>query len=114
MLYFHMVFSRVQKILKLKLFDSDDGKRWRRNVVDKQYEILCISQFTLYHCMNGNKLDFHNAMPAASSEPFYNKFLETLRSQYKPELIKGNAFNISVFVNENKISFNFYSKRVVL
>lgn len=57
--------------------------------MDKQYEILCISQFTLYHVLKGNKLDFHRAMPANESEPFYKNFLNELGKNYKPELIKG-------------------------
>jgi len=36
--------SRVRKILNLRIFDDDDGKRWMKCVTDKQYEILCVSQ----------------------------------------------------------------------
>lgn len=57
--------------------------------MDKQYEILCISQFTLYHVLKGNKPDFHRAMPANDAEPFYKNFLNELGKNYKPELIKG-------------------------
>ena len=35
---------RVRKILNLRIFDSDEGKRWDKSVMDKQYEILCVSQ----------------------------------------------------------------------
>lgn len=83
-------FLRVRKILNTKIFDGDNGKKWSASVVDKQYEILCISQFTLYHNLKGNKLDFHKAMPAQESEPFYNQFLLELGKTYKPEFVKGN------------------------
>lgn len=65
--------------------------------MDKKYEILCISQFTLYHVLKGNKLDFHRAMPAQESEPFYMNFLAELRKRYRPELIKGkiNSCNLT-------------------
>lgn len=82
---------RVRKILNTKLFDGDKGKKWGASVVDKKYEILCISQFTLYHVLKGNKLDFHRAMSAQESEPFYMNFLTELRKKYIPELVKGNA-----------------------
>lgn len=82
---------RVRKILNTKLFDGDKGKKWGASVVDKKYEILCISQFTLYHVLKGNKLDFHRAMPAQESEPFYMNLLTELRKKYIPELVKGNA-----------------------
>ena len=35
---------RVRKILNLRIFDDDDGKRWMKSVTDKQFEILCVSQ----------------------------------------------------------------------
>ncbi|XP_012216974.1 D-aminoacyl-tRNA deacylase 1 isoform X2 [Linepithema humile] len=82
----------VRKILNTKIFDGDKGKRWGASVVDKKYEILCISQFTLYHVLKGNKLDFHRAMPAQESEPFYMNFLAELRKKYIPELIKDGKF----------------------
>ena len=34
----------MRKILNLRIFDDDDGKRWMKSVTDKQYEILCVSQ----------------------------------------------------------------------
>ncbi|XP_037867899.1 D-aminoacyl-tRNA deacylase 1 isoform X2 [Bombyx mori] len=39
----------VRKILSIKLFDDESSKRWKKTVVDKQFEILCVSQFTLYN-----------------------------------------------------------------
>lgn len=88
------LYHRVRKILNTKLFDGDKGKKWGASVADKKYEILCISQFTLYHVLKGNKLNFHKAMPAQESEPFYMNFLATLRRKYNPELIKDNAMII--------------------
>ncbi|XP_011687212.1 PREDICTED: D-tyrosyl-tRNA(Tyr) deacylase 1 isoform X4 [Wasmannia auropunctata] len=78
----------VRKILNTKIFDDDKGKKWGASVADNKYEILCISQFTLYHVLKGNKLDFHRAMPAQESEPFYMNFLAELRKDYVPELVK--------------------------
>lgn len=57
--------------------------------MDKQYEVLCVSQFTLQCILKGNKPDYHMAMPTEQAESFYNNFLEQLRKAYKPELIKG-------------------------
>jgi len=36
--------DRVRKILNLRLFDDETGKAWDKNVMDKQYEVLCVSQ----------------------------------------------------------------------
>jgi D-tyrosyl-tRNA(Tyr) deacylase len=78
----------ARKILSTRIFEDDKGKRWNLSVKDKGYEILCISQFTLYHVLKGNKLDFHNAMAAEKSEAFYQEFLSLMRAQYQADLIK--------------------------
>ncbi|XP_078053328.1 D-aminoacyl-tRNA deacylase isoform X3 [Augochlora pura] len=88
----------VKKLLNIKIFDGND-KKWGANVMDKQYEILCISQFTLYHNLKGNRLDFHRAMSAQESEPFYNNFLAELGKNYKPELVKDGKFGAMMEVN---------------
>ena len=81
----HMVW----KILNLRVFEDEGGKHWSKSVMDKQYEVLCVSQFTLQCVLKGNKPDFHLAMPAEQAESFYQGFLEQLRKAYRPELIKG-------------------------
>ncbi|RXN01426.1 D-tyrosyl-tRNA(Tyr) deacylase 1 [Acipenser ruthenus] len=82
----------VRKILNLRLFDDENGKHWCKSVMDKQYEVLCVSQFTLQCILKGNKPDYHTAMAAEQSEPFYNDFLEHMRKTYKPEVIKDGTF----------------------
>ncbi|KAL8194311.1 UNVERIFIED_CONTAM: D-tyrosyl-tRNA(Tyr) deacylase [Gekko kuhli] len=81
----------VRKILNLRVFEDESGKHWSKSVMDKQYEVLCVSQFTLQCVLKGNKPDYHMAMPTDQAETFYNGFLEQLRKTYKPELIKGNT-----------------------
>ncbi|KOB69244.1 D-tyrosyl-tRNA(Tyr) deacylase, partial [Operophtera brumata] len=39
----------VRKLLSIKLFDDETSKRWKKSIVDKQLEVLCVSQFTLYN-----------------------------------------------------------------
>ncbi|KAM8919673.1 D-aminoacyl-tRNA deacylase 1 isoform 2-T2 [Lycaon pictus] len=82
----------VRKILNLRVFEDESGKHWSKSVMDKQYEVLCISQFTLQCVLKGNKPDFHLAMPTEQAESFYNSFLEQLRKTYRPELIKDGKF----------------------
>ncbi|XP_045218361.1 D-aminoacyl-tRNA deacylase 1 isoform X1 [Macaca fascicularis] len=82
----------VRKILNLRVFEDESGKHWSKSVMDKQYEILCVSQFTLQCVLKGNKPDFHLAMPTDQAEGFYNSFLEQLRKTYRPELIKDGKF----------------------
>ncbi|XP_077907473.1 D-aminoacyl-tRNA deacylase 1 isoform X2 [Ictidomys tridecemlineatus] len=82
----------VRKILNLRVFEDESGKHWSKSVMDKQYEVLCVSQFTLQCVLKGNKPDFHLAMPTEQAEGFYNNFLEQLRKNYRPELIKDGKF----------------------
>ncbi|XP_030003266.1 D-aminoacyl-tRNA deacylase 1 [Sphaeramia orbicularis] len=82
----------VRKILNLRLFEDDSGRAWTKSVMDRDFEVLCVSQFTLQCILKGNKPDFHSAMPAELAQPFYNSFLENMRSSYKPELIKDGKF----------------------
>uniref|UniRef100_A0A8C5RTE7 D-aminoacyl-tRNA deacylase n=1 Tax=Laticauda laticaudata TaxID=8630 RepID=A0A8C5RTE7_LATLA len=82
----------VRKILNLRVFEDESGKQWSKSVMDKQYEVLCVSQFTLQCILKGNKPDYHMAMPSDQAESFYNSFLEHLRKAYKTELIKDGKF----------------------
>ncbi|VVC95135.1 D-aminoacyl-tRNA deacylase [Leptidea sinapis] len=83
----------VRKLLSLKIFnDEEDNKRWKRNVVDCDYELLCVSQFTLYNTLKGNKPDFHLAMAGEQSKEFYEEFIQMLRDKYKPEKVKDGVF----------------------
>ena len=60
----------AQKLLKIRLWDTikDETnpnqkiKTWASNVMQNKYDVLVVSQFTLYGYMNGNKPDFHNSM----------------------------------------------------
>jgi len=81
----------VKKILNTRIFE-DGEKRWQKSVKDLGLEILCVSQFTLYHELKGNKLDFHNAMSADMSKDCYDEFIEKLRKEYKPDLVKDGVF----------------------
>ncbi|XP_026159070.1 D-aminoacyl-tRNA deacylase 1 [Mastacembelus armatus] len=82
----------VRKILNLRLFEDENGRAWTKSVMDRDFEVLCVSQFTLQCILKGNKPDFHSAMPAELAQPFYESILENMRSAYKPELIKDGKF----------------------
>ena len=82
----------VRKILNLRVFDDENGKRWNKSVKDLDLEILCVSQFTLYHIIKGNKLDFHMSMGGDASKTFYDKFLGRMKADYQAERIKDGRF----------------------
>uniref|UniRef100_A0A8C6KFY8 D-aminoacyl-tRNA deacylase n=1 Tax=Nothobranchius furzeri TaxID=105023 RepID=A0A8C6KFY8_NOTFU len=82
----------VRKILNLRLFDDENGRAWSKSVMERGFEVLCVSQFTLQYILKGNKPDFHAAMPAELAQPFYCSILENMRTSYKPEMIKDGVF----------------------
>ena len=47
------------------------GKTWNSNVVENDFEILVVSQFTLYGFFKGNKPDFHNSKTAEEANVLY-------------------------------------------
>jgi D-aminoacyl-tRNA deacylase len=52
------------KLPKVRLWPNKEGKAWSAGAADLDYEILIVSQFTLYNTMKGNKPDFHLAQKA--------------------------------------------------
>lgn len=95
----------VRKLLNIRLFEApNDGEtasnnKWMKSVVDRDMEILCISQFTLQSTLKGTKPDFHLAMGGEQSHAFYDTFLERLRKAYKPEKVKDGRFGAYMQVN---------------
>ncbi|GAA5858352.1 hypothetical protein JCM8547_004662 [Rhodosporidiobolus lusitaniae] len=86
----------ASKILGMKLFPEDkDGEvwGWKKSVVDADYEVLCVSQFTLMaNLRKGSKPDFHGAMSSETSKAFYEAFLQDMRSKYKADKIFDGEF----------------------
>uniref|UniRef100_A0A803LLS0 D-aminoacyl-tRNA deacylase n=1 Tax=Chenopodium quinoa TaxID=63459 RepID=A0A803LLS0_CHEQI len=68
-------------------------------VMQKNYEVLLVSQFTLYGTLKGNKPDFHVAMPPQRAKPFYETVVENFRKSYNPDSIKDGIFGAMMKVN---------------
>ncbi|XP_065052061.1 D-aminoacyl-tRNA deacylase-like [Rhopilema esculentum] len=101
----------VRKILNLRLFDEGD-KRWRKSVKDEDLEVLCVSQFTLYSVLKGNKPDFHKAMEAERSKLLYEEILGKLRKDYAEDKIKDGRFAAYMQVsiqNDGPVTINIES-----
>lgn len=83
----------VRKVLNLRVFDDEaTGKRWNKSVKDLNLEVLCVSQFTLYCTMKGNKPDYHLAMAGDPAKEFYSQFLADLRKGHHEDKIKDGSF----------------------
>ena len=82
----------VRKLVGLRMWDDESGRRWAKSAKDLGLEMLCVSQFTLYHVMKGNKPDFHLAMGGEQSKQFYEDFLAEMNKAYNTEKVKNGVF----------------------
>ncbi|EFA76478.1 D-tyrosyl-tRNA deacylase [Heterostelium album PN500] len=97
------------------LWDNKEAnKSWDKSVKDMNYEVLFVSQFTLYAVTKkGTKPDFHCAMPSELSKQFYTQFLNDAKQNYKPELIKDGCFGAMMdvgIVNDGPVTIVLDSK----
>ena len=63
---------------------DEEGRPWKHSVSSKCFDVLCVSQFTLYGTLKKKKkgqLDFHHAMGGEAARVFYDTFLENLQKQ---------------------------------
>lgn len=71
----------VKKIMNLRIFEDDEGKM-NISLLQKGYEILSISQFTLHaDTRKGNRPSFIEAAKPDQAEALYNEFNEKLRNE---------------------------------
>ena len=83
-----------KKLLATKLWENDEGKGWRKNVIHKNFEILCVSQFTLFATVDNKKHipDFKMSMKTIPAREFYSSFLFKLRSDYNQDSVHDGEF----------------------
>lgn len=105
----------VRKLLGIRLFEAPDADtKWSKSVVERDMEILCVSQFTLHSYLKGTKPDFHLAMGAEQSRAFYESFLDRLKKAYKPEKVKDGRFGAYMQVdiqNDGPVTILLDSKK---
>ena len=76
----------IQKMLKLRIFDDENGKT-NLSIDDVKGELLLISQFTLYaDCKKGNRPSFFRAGNPDMASGMYDEIIEKCRNLgYKTE-----------------------------
>ncbi|KAI9780679.1 MAG: D-tyrosyl-tRNA(Tyr) deacylase [Geoglossum umbratile] len=103
----------ASKVVKTKMWDGEDGARWKQSVRDINGEVLCstlaphinhivvfpnkkfptVSQFTLLASTSkGFKPDFHRAMAGDQAKELYDYFVSKVQEGYEPEKVKNGVF----------------------
>lgn len=71
----------ADKIVNMRIFE-DENEKMNLSLKDIDGEILVISQFTLYgDASHGNRPSFIEAARPEDSEPYYNKFVECIKTK---------------------------------
>lgn len=70
------------KVLNLRIFDDVDGIP-NLSVVDKEYSILLVSQFTLYgDARHGRRPSYSDAMHPEEARPVFKQLVELFTNDY--------------------------------
>ncbi|MGI6198485.1 MAG: D-aminoacyl-tRNA deacylase [Candidatus Cloacimonadaceae bacterium] len=73
--------TAVDKILNLRIFSDENGKL-NRSLLDENYSILAISQFTLYaNCTRGRRPDFTKAAQPDKASHLFELFKTKLKEK---------------------------------
>ena len=100
----------TDKFLNLRLWDDSKGVRWKESVKSQNFEILLVSQFTLYYIMKGNKPDFHLAMENDKAKLLFDKLVDCIKKKYDENKIKtgkfGEYMNVEL-INDGPVTLNW-------
>ena len=82
-----------KKLLAAKLWPNDNGGQWRHGVKQKNMQVLCVSQFTLYGTLSKkNQPDYKRSMKAIPAQVLYMQFLDMLKESYQEDKIFDGKF----------------------
>ncbi|MBN2362960.1 D-tyrosyl-tRNA(Tyr) deacylase [candidate division WOR-3 bacterium] len=98
-------FSLASRILNARLFDQED-KSFEKSVIETEYSIMVISQFTLYaDTKRGRRPDFGKAMKAEDAKKLFDFFFEKIREGV-PSAQKGDfgAHMDIEYINDGPVS----------
>lgn len=79
----------AKKIIRLRIFNDEQGKL-NLSLEEIKGELLIVSQFTLYaDSRKGNRPSFEDSASPSVALPLYEKFLQTVRTQFTGKVTSG-------------------------
>ena len=103
----------ADKILNLRIFTDEQGKM-NHSVIDKDAELLVVSQFTLHaDVRKGRRPSYDGAAPTDQAEPMYEAFLKELEALWKrPERGRFGAHMEVSYTNSGPVTILLDSKKL--
>jgi len=101
----------LKKIPNMRIFEDDEGKM-NLNIIQKEFDILSISQFTLYaDTKKGNRPGFSNSMKPDTAKAMYLDFNQKLRNLglHVEEGVFGASMDVK-FTNHGPVTIVLDSK----
>ncbi len=81
------------RLLGAKLWENEDGKPWRKSVANLGYDVLLVSQFTLYGTLNKKHVpDYKRAMSPAQARALYETLMVYLARAHRSGAVRGGVF----------------------
>ena len=102
----------AKKVAKLRIFEDKEGKM-NKSILDMNYEILSISQFTLYaNSKKGNRPSFTNAMEPVKAEKLYIELSNILNDEYGIKTYNGafGEYMDIALINDGPVTIILESK----
>lgn len=88
----------INKISQLRIFPDDNGNM-NKSIIDKDYNIIVVSQFTLFaSTKKGNRPSFVNSAKPDIAKPLYEKFIIKLEEKL------GKTVGQGIFGADMKVS----------
>ncbi|KAJ0410357.1 hypothetical protein P43SY_002689 [Pythium insidiosum] len=102
-----------RRLLNARLWEDEKGTSWKSSVISNGYEVLLVSQFTLYGFFQGNKPDFHLAMAPAPAKEFYHAFCDRVRAAHSADKVAEGIFGAMMevsLVNDGPVTMTIDSR----
>ena len=92
----------ARKLCGAKLWDNENGKTWRKSVKQQDFEVLLVSQFTLYGDVSNKKHcpDFKDSMKSADgAEETYDQFRSLVEGEMGAGRVSDGVFGAMMDVS---------------